>query len=91
MFVHHVGPVATVWEGRSAQHEGIGPKLKDKVHYVCKISQLLKFILFANDTNNLGCDQDLHQPLDKITSELSKIKTWFHISKLSLNQSKLSS
>ncbi len=67
----------------------LGPKLFIiYINDICKISQLLKFILFADDTNILGTGENLQQLLDTITSEFTRIKSWFNTNKLSLNLSK---
>jgi len=67
----------------------LGPKLFILyIHDICKVSELLKFVLFADDTNIFISGQNLQQLLDLITSEFIKIKQWFDTNKLSLNFSK---
>jgi len=58
------------------------------INDICKISQKLKFILFADDTNIIGSGENLQQLLDTITSEFINIKYWLNKNKLSLNLSK---
>lgn len=67
----------------------LGPKLFILyINDICKVSEQLKFVFFADDTNIFGSGQNLEQLLDLITSEFGKIKQWFDINKLSLNLSK---
>lgn len=66
-----------------------GPKLFILyINDICKVSDQLKFVFFADDTNIFGFGQNLEQLLDLITSEFGKIKQWFDKNKLSLNLSK---
>lgn len=70
------------------QESVLGPKLFIiYINDICNVSQILKFILFADDTNIFGSDENLQQHLDTITSEFIKIKYWFDKNKLSLNLS----
>lgn len=63
-----------------------GPKLFILyINDICKVSDQLKFVFFADDTNIFGFGQNLEQLLDLITSEFGKIKQWFDKNKLSLN------
>lgn len=67
----------------------LGPKLFIMyINDICKVSEILKFVLFADDTNIFCSGENLQQLLDLITSEIIKIKKWFDINKLSLNLSK---
>lgn len=67
----------------------LGPKLFIMyINDICKVSEILKFVLFADDTNIFGSGENLQQLLDLITSEFIKIKKWFDKNKLSLNLSK---
>ena len=67
----------------------LGPRLFIiYINDICNISKILKFILFADDTNIIGSGENLQQLLDIITSEFIKIKNWFDNNKLSLNLSK---
>ena len=61
----------------------LGPKLFILyINDICKVSELLKSVLFADDTNIFGSGQNLQQILDIITSEFRKIKQWFDMNKL---------
>ena len=55
---------------------------------MCKVSKILQFIIFADDTN-IFCLND--NPIDMIrivNEELEKLTMWFKVNKLSLNVSK---
>ena len=52
---------------------------------ICKVSEVLKFVLFADDTNILATGANLQQLLSLMTSEMDKVKKWFDSNKLSLN------
>ena len=56
------------------------------INDICNISDKLKFILFADDTNILFSDKNLCNLVSNM--ELNKLKTWFAVKKLSLNVSK---
>ena len=58
------------------------------INYICNVSQLFMFVLFANDTNVLYSDADVRGPIDVANYELENKCTWFGINKLSLNVSK---
>lgn len=67
----------------------LGPKLFNLyINDIFCVSKLLKFILFADDTNIFfSCDN--YNTLIKIANEeLVKLKTWMDINKLSLNLNK---
>ena len=53
-----------------------------------KVSNLLHFIIFADDTNIFYLSDDPVSLVNIVNSELSKLNTWFKINKLSLNVSK---
>ena len=52
------------------------------------IGECLTFILFADDTNILYSDSNVHNLISIINHELDKLYTWFSVNKLSLNASK---
>uniref|UniRef100_A0A3Q3EXG8 Reverse transcriptase domain-containing protein n=1 Tax=Labrus bergylta TaxID=56723 RepID=A0A3Q3EXG8_9LABR len=54
------------------------------INDICKTSNILQFVLFADDTNIFCTGEDLQQLLELITSEMSKLKRWFDNNKLSL-------
>lgn len=58
------------------------------INDICNVSKIMKFILFADDTNILCSGENLKQLLLEITQELHKLKNWFNINKLSLNLKK---
>jgi len=67
----------------------LGPKLfLLYINDICRVSEVLKFVLFADDTNIFGSGDSLQQILELITSEFKKIKQWFDINMLSINLSK---
>lgn len=49
---------------------------------------MIKFILFADDTNLLCSGEDLGKLLNEINQEMYKLKKWFDANKLSLNLKK---
>ena len=51
---------------------------------ICNVSTILKFVLFADDTNMLCSDANVKN----LNNELDKLNTLFIITKLSLNVSK---
>lgn len=67
----------------------LGPKLFILyINDICKVSKILKMILFADDTNMFCTGANLQTLLNDVTSELQKIKIWFDVNKLSLNLNK---
>ncbi len=58
------------------------------INDICNVSKLLRFVLFADDTNILVSRENLQQLLSTTTSEISKLKKWFDRNKLSLNLNK---
>ncbi len=67
----------------------LGPKLfRIYINDMCRVSDILKFILFADYTNIFCSGDNLQQILEVITIEINKLKRWFGVNKLSLNISK---
>ena len=67
----------------------LGPKLFILyINDICKVSQVFKYILFADDTNLLCCDKDLNKLIRMINGGLEQLQTWFSVNRLSLNISK---
>ena len=67
----------------------LGPKLFILyVNDICNVSDILQFVIFADDTNIYYSHPDLSTLYKSVTSELSKLYTWFLINKLSLNLDK---
>jgi len=64
----------------------LGPKLFIMyINDICKVSQVFKYILFADDTNLLCCDRDLNELISMINGGLQQLQTWFSANRLSLN------
>lgn len=67
----------------------LGPKLFILyINDICKVSNILKLILFADDTNIFCSEGDLHQLVETVNNEMAKLHVWFNINKLSLNLGK---
>ena len=67
----------------------LGPKLfLIYINDICKISDLLKFILFADDTTILCSHNNINDLITTANSELNKLCHWFSANKLSLNLTK---
>ena len=58
------------------------------INDICKVSKLLKLVLFADDTNIFCSGDDLAELLKDLTEEIIKLKNWFDYNKLSLNLAK---
>ena len=67
----------------------LGPKLFiSYVNDICNISKILKFVLFADDTN-IFCSGHAAMQLSRyLSNELDKLSVWFAVNKLTLNVSK---
>ena len=62
-----------------------GPKLFIMyVNDMCNISKLVKFILFADDTNILCTDPCIMRLKERVCDVLAILDTWFTVNKLSL-------
>jgi len=67
----------------------LGPKLFILyLNYIFKVSNVLKFTVFVDDTNVLCCGDNLQQMMEMATFEMEKLKLWFDSNKLSLNLNK---
>ena len=74
---------------RVPQGSILGPKLFIMyINDICKVSQVFKYILFADDTNLLCCDKVLNKLVRMINGGLEQLQTWFSVNRLSLNRSK---
>ena len=63
----------------------LGPKLFILYIYdICNVSTLLKYVLFADDTNLLYEHENYETLCMNVDNELSKLNEWFSINKLSL-------
>ena len=58
------------------------------VNDMCNISKLVKYILFADDTNIFYADSGIGKLSDNMCNVLDKMSTWFAVSRLTLNISK---
>ena len=58
------------------------------INDINKVSNVLKLILFADDTNLFKSGYDLSCLCNEISNELSKLYAWFNVNKLSLNVTK---
>ena len=58
------------------------------INHICKVSQVFRYILFADDTNLLCYDRDLNELVRMINGGLEQLPTWFSVKRLSLNISK---
>lgn len=64
----------------------LGPKLFNVyINDIFSVSQSLKLILFADDTNIFYSSNNYHELLDTVNKELNTIKKWLDRNKLSLN------
>ena len=67
----------------------LGPKLFIlNINDIYNVSPVLKFILFADDTNIVCSWSDIVQLSIIVSNELDKLNEWFAVNKLSLNLSK---
>ena len=55
------------------------------INDIVNSSALLKFILFADDTNLFASHENLDSLITIVNNELSEISNWLKIKKLSLN------
>ena len=55
---------------------------------MCNVSMLMKSIVFADDTNFFYSGDNLSQVCETVSTELSKLHSWFQVNKLSLNITK---
>ena len=58
------------------------------INDLCSVSNVLKFVLFADDTNIFYSSDSLHDLQTTVNAELSKLFAWFSVNKLSLNLTK---
>ena len=60
------------------------------INDLCNISMLVKYILFADETNLFCADKNINQLVTTVSTVLDKLCIWFALNKLSLNVSKTS-
>ena len=58
------------------------------INDICNVSNLLKFVLFADDTTIFCSNENVDVLQDTLNMELAKLFVWFSINKLSLNLGK---
>ena len=58
------------------------------INDICYVSNLLKFVLFADDTNIFCSNENVAVLEDTLNRELAKLFVWFSMNKLSLNLGK---
>ena len=58
------------------------------INDICNVSNVLKFVLFADDTNMFCSSTSLHDLRDTINRELGKLFVWYSVNRLSLNLGK---
>ena len=58
------------------------------INDIVQVSDILKLIIFADDTNAFCSGDNVIEVAKIVSSELNKLKVWFDINKLSLNVSK---
>ena len=55
------------------------------INDICKVSNILKFILFVDVTNMLYSNSDIGDIVRLTNIELEKVRVWFGVNRLSLN------
>ena len=69
----------------------LGPKLFILyINDICNISEIIKFVLFADDTNIICNHYNYFSLCELVNIKLSKLSKWFSVNKLSLNVRKTS-
>ena len=67
----------------------LGPKLLLLyINDICNVSNILDFILYADDTNVFYKHENIDMMCKIVSVELDKLSTWFALNKLALNISK---
>lgn len=67
----------------------LGPKLFILyINDICNVSNVLKFVIFADDTNIFCSHEDIKYLCEQVSIELQKLSVWFAVNKLSLNVTK---
>ena len=72
-----------------SQGSNLGPKLfLLYINYICNVSNMLDFILYADDTNVFYKHENIDMMCKIVIVELDKLCTWLALNKLALNISK---
>ena len=58
------------------------------INDICKSSELLRFILYADDTNIFYCDNNIEHLCEIVNRELQGVMQWFKANRLSVNLKK---
>ena len=58
------------------------------INDLCNVSEFLKFVLFADDTNIFASGINIEELIKQVNKELKNVNKWFVTNKLSLNVSK---
>ena len=58
------------------------------VNDICNISNILNFMLFADDTTILSTHKDTKLLYEQANNELDKLQNWLRLNKLSINVNK---
>ena len=58
------------------------------VNDIVNVSDVLLFVLYADDTNGFISGRDIDSLIDKMNQELDKLVTWLYVNKLKLNVKK---
>ena len=58
------------------------------INDICKSSELLRFILYADDTNIFYCDNNIEHLCEIVNRELQGVMQWFKANSLSVNLKK---
>ena len=55
---------------------------------MCNVSKLVKFTVFADDTNTVHSHSHLSDLVSELNTELNKMYKWFCVNKMSINIAK---
>ena len=58
------------------------------INDICNVSNILDFILYADDTNVFYKHENIDMMCKIVSVEIDKLSTWFALNKLALNISK---
>ena len=58
------------------------------INYICNVSNIFNFILFADDTTILSTNKDTKLLCEQANNELDKLQNWLRLNKLSINVNK---
>ena len=90
-YVQYAGKTSECMKIKCGVPQGsvLGPKLFNLyINDICDVSKILRFVLFADDTNFHCSGYNLQELSESIVHEMKKLKNWFDVNKLSLNLEK---